>query len=255
MCLNDANFVHGLVKPPNYNAAGQVSATVVINKAAQAIVFGAAPSIAVGGTASVSATGGASSNAVTFTSTTPTICSINGASVTALLGGNCIIAANQLGNGNYNAATQVTQTIAIGASGSTMRITSSANPSKAGQPVTFNVIVTPVIASAANSTGIKASIQPNAIPTGNVTFTDNGNPLATVPLDANGQASFTTASLLAGNHAITASYSGDASNAAASATVIQAVEALIVPTLSAWMLLLLGLLLATVAVRARRNAF
>ena len=239
----------------NYIAAGQVSATVVISQANQAIVFGAPPSINVGGSGTVNATGGASNNVVTFTSTTPTICTITGSTVTALLGGNCIIAANQLSNGNYNAAPQVTQTIAIGTSGSTMRITSSANPSKAGQPVTFNVIVTPVIASAANSTGLKASIQPNAIPTGSVTFTDNGNPVATVPLDANGLASFTTSSLFAGNHAITANYPGDASNAAASASVIQAVDALIVPTLSTWMLALLGLLLATVAVRVQRNAY
>ena len=234
----------------NYNAAGQLSATVVINKAAQAIVFGAAPSIAVGGTASVSATGGASSNAVTFTSTTPSICTISSASVTALLGGNCIIAANQLGNSNYNAAPPVMLPIAIGASGSTMRITSSANPAKAGQPITFNVVVSQGMPGAANSEAFKASIQPSAIATGNVTFTDNGNLIATAPLDANGQASFTTSSLFAGNHSITATYSGDASNATASATVIQAVDALIVPTLSAWILLLLAMLLGATALRA-----
>ena len=135
-----------------------------------------------------------------------------------------------------------------------MTITRSANPSKAGQPITFNVIVAPVIPSVANSSYLKASTQPNAIPTGSVTFTDNGHLIATVPVDANGQASFSTSSLLAGNHAITANYPGDASNAAASATVIQAVDALIVPTLSAWMLALLGLLLATLALRARRSA-
>ncbi len=230
----------------NYNAASPVTATVVINKANQTIVFGAAPSLLVSGTGSVSATGGASGNAVTFTSSTPTMCTISGSTVTALLGGSCIIAANQLGNGNYNAAAQVTQTIAIGASSSTMTITSSANPATAGQPITFNVVVAPVIPSAANNSALKASTRPSAIPTGSVTFTDNGNPnlLGTVTLDANGQANFTTSSLFPGNHAIRASYSGDASNAAASATVIQAIDALIVPTLSAWMLALLGLLLA-----------
>lgn len=241
----------------NYNVAAQVSATVVVNEAAQTIVFGAAPAINVGGSGTVSATGGASGNPVTFTITTPTICTnsgINGATITAVLGGNCIIAANQLGNGNYNEAPQVTQTIAVGAAGSTMTITSSANPSKAGQAVTFNVVVVPVIPSAAKSNSVKALTQAHAIPTGNVTFTDNGNLIATVPLDANGRASYTTPSLLVGIHTITASYSGDASSAAGSATVIQAVDALIVPTLSAWMLALLGLMLATLGVRARRNA-
>ena len=76
-------------------------------------------------------------------------------------------------------------------------------------------------------------------PTGTVTFTGrtyNGvTPVdttlaANVPLNASGQASFTTSSLLAGgafhgSHFITASYSGDASHAASAVTMVQKVHA------------------------------
>jgi hypothetical protein len=46
-------------------------------------------------------------------------------------------------------------------------------------------------------------------PSGTVTFFDNGAAIGTASLDANGQASLTTASLGAGDHAITAGYDGD----------------------------------------------
>ena len=99
----------------NYNAATTVTANVVVNPASQLIVFGVAPSVSVGGSGTVSATGGASSNAVTFTSNTLSICTVSGAVVTGVATGNCIIAANQLGNGNYNAAAQQTQNFSISA--------------------------------------------------------------------------------------------------------------------------------------------
>ena len=82
----------------------------------QSISFGTAPTVVVGGTGTVSATGGASGNAVTFTSTTPSICTVSvspGSTVTGMSAGSCIIAANQAGNGSYNAAPQVTQSFNI----------------------------------------------------------------------------------------------------------------------------------------------
>ena len=47
-------------------------------------------------------------------------------------------------------------------------------------------------------------------PSGTVTFSDGGTPLATVALDGSGQATLTTSNLALGSHAITATYSGDA---------------------------------------------
>ncbi|MHB8165176.1 MAG: fibronectin type III domain-containing protein [Sulfuricella sp.] len=101
----------------SYNAAAQVTQTITVGQASQSISFGTAPTVVVGGTGTVSATGGASGNAVTFSSTTIGICTVsgaNGSTVTGVTAGNCIIAANQAGNANYNAATQVTQNITIG---------------------------------------------------------------------------------------------------------------------------------------------
>ncbi|MEI6335939.1 MAG: hypothetical protein WCS87_15370 [Methylococcaceae bacterium] len=69
-----------------------------------------------GKTTVVSATA-TSGLAVTFTSSTPTICTISGATVTGKVVGTCTIAANQAGNASYNKAPQVTKTITIGKSG------------------------------------------------------------------------------------------------------------------------------------------
>jgi hypothetical protein len=73
-------------------------------------------------------------------------------------------------------------------------LTSSSNPSQPGQLVTFTATVT---ADAANSNPLL----------GSVTFFDGSNQLATLNL-VNGVASFATSSLPAGQHIITAHYSG-----------------------------------------------
>ena len=48
------------------------------------------------------------------------------------------------------------------------------------------------------------------IPTGTVTFKDGPSTLGTATLNGSGQAMFTTSTLAAGSHPITASYGGDA---------------------------------------------
>lgn len=100
----------------NYYAAAQVTQNMTVGMGSQTITFGAAPTVVVGGTGTVSATGGASGNPVTFTSTTTGVCTVsgtNGSTVTGVAVGTCIIAANQLGNANYNAAPQVTQNVTV----------------------------------------------------------------------------------------------------------------------------------------------
>jgi hypothetical protein len=102
----------------NYNAAPQVTGSIPVNKLSQtigAITFNPT-TLNVGGTTTASATA-TSGLAVTFTSTTTSICTVsgtNGSTVTAIAAGTCTIAANQAGNANYNAATQVTQNITVG---------------------------------------------------------------------------------------------------------------------------------------------
>ena len=97
------------------------SAAVTVQKANQTLSFGAPPAapFAVDGTATVVATSANpnSGNAITFTSLTTAVCSVNSASglVTGVTIGTCTIAANQLGNAGYNPAAQVTQSFSVSA--------------------------------------------------------------------------------------------------------------------------------------------
>jgi hypothetical protein len=91
-------------------------------------------------------------------------------------------------------------------------VTSSANPSVFGQPVTF----TATVSAAAPGSGT---------PTGTVTFSDGLTSIGSGTLSA-GIATFSTSSLTVGAHAITAIYSGDTNFAAStSATLDQEVVA------------------------------
>ena len=99
----------------NYNAATAVTQNINIGKGTQVLTFGAAPAITMGSSGTVSATAD-SGLAASFSSGTADVCTVNGNVVTGITAGICIIAANQAGNINYNAATAVTQTIAIGKS-------------------------------------------------------------------------------------------------------------------------------------------
>ncbi len=80
----------------------------------QIITFGAAPALTLYGTATVSATAN-SGLAVSYSSTTPTVCAIESGSgaVTDFTTGDCIIAADQAGDAQYLTAPQVTQTITV----------------------------------------------------------------------------------------------------------------------------------------------
>ncbi len=102
----------------NYNAAAPVTATVIINKASQAISGFTPPTPitytpAPNNTFSVSATGGASGNAVIFATTSPTVCIVSGATVTMHRAGTCTLTAEQVGNDNYTAAAPLTAAVVI----------------------------------------------------------------------------------------------------------------------------------------------
>ena len=63
------------------------------------------------------------------------------------------------------------------------------------------------------------------IPTGTVTFIDGTTPLATVSLDGSGDADYSNATLVVGQHSITAAYNGDSNfNSATSPAVIVQVD-------------------------------
>jgi hypothetical protein len=91
------------------------SVTANFNSAAlssQSIAFGTAPTVVVGGIGTVSATV-SSGLPVTFSSTTPGICTVSGSTVTGIAAGLCTLAANQAGNSSFSQAAQVTQSFSI----------------------------------------------------------------------------------------------------------------------------------------------
>jgi choice-of-anchor B domain-containing protein len=103
-----------------------------------------------------------------------------------------VVSATNAG-GAGTASDQASATPAVPVSATATALTSSPNPSAVGQSVTFTATVT--------STG--------GVPAGTVTFTEGATVWASgVAVDATGRASFSTTSLSAGNHTLTAAFTG-----------------------------------------------
>ena len=98
------------ISDANYQGGG--TGTLSIGKGSQTITFGTPPTVVVGGSGTVSATA-SSSLTVAFSSTTPTVCTVSGVTVTAVTAGTCIITADQAGNANYAAAATVSQNLIV----------------------------------------------------------------------------------------------------------------------------------------------
>jgi len=129
----------------NYTAAPNVSQSFAVAKAAQTITFGALTGKTYGNPAfTVSATA-SSGLAVTFSSATPSVCTVSGGTVTIVTGGTCTINAAQAGNTSYLAATTIPQSFTV---------------AKASQTITFNTLVSqtygvpPFAISASASSGL-----------------------------------------------------------------------------------------------------
>jgi hypothetical protein len=123
----------------NYAAAPTARQTVTVSKGSQTVSFTSpAPAATVGGASyAPSASGGGSGNPVTFSidgTSTAGACTINAGVVSFAGAGSCIIDADQLGNTNYNAASQVQQTVAVGNASQTVSFTSPAPAAKVGGP-------------------------------------------------------------------------------------------------------------------------
>ncbi len=118
------------------------------------------------------------------------------------------ITANYSGDTNYAANTSAGIAVTVNQAASTVAATSSANPSFAGQSVTFTAKVT--------------SAGPT--PTGNVTFASGSTMLGSATLSG-GSASYTTSSLTAAaTQTITVSYTGDVNTQGSSTTLTQTVD-------------------------------
>jgi hypothetical protein len=99
-------------------------------------------------TFTLAASGGPSGSAVTFSSSDATIASVSGSIVTILKPGTCNLLANQAAGGSFTAATQVSQSLTVGAKGLT--ITSPAVTDKVYDGTTA-VVITGTLSGVINS--------------------------------------------------------------------------------------------------------
>ena len=130
-------------------------------------------------------------------------------SISTLAGGARSLTAVYSGSLDFLPSTSPVLIQNVVVSASTTTLTSSANPIRRRQAVTFTATVSPVAPA-------------TATPTGSVTFKDGATVLATVPLVA-GKASFTTTRLEAGTHPITATYPGSTTFGASASAVLNQV--------------------------------
>ena len=110
----------------NYNPAPQVTESVSAQKANQTIAFGALAAKTFGDADFAVNASASSGLAVSFAATGN--CTISGATVHITGAGSCTVTASQAGNANFNAATDVAQSFAIGKASQT--ITFAALPDK-----------------------------------------------------------------------------------------------------------------------------
>jgi hypothetical protein len=133
----------------------------------------------------------------------------SGATVTALLApGTYSLTAHYSGDATYAASVSNTINVTTLPVTPTVAVTSSANPSYTGEDVTLTATITSLFAG----------------PSGSVVFSDGTTALGTAPVTA-GVATFKANFSTAGSHAISAAYSGDANNSAASGSLTQTVDA------------------------------
>src|SRR6185312_9534190 len=96
-----------------FAAATPITQMFAVNGIPQTITFNAIPAQTLG-TAAPALSGTATSNlAVTFASTTPSVCTVSGTAISLVAGGSCSITASQPGSSTYAAATPVTQTFTV----------------------------------------------------------------------------------------------------------------------------------------------
>ncbi len=202
----------------NY-AGGSASLTQTIQNANTQVVLTASASTATYGAAlnlvaTITSNGGVATGPVTFLDGTAKVGSavLNGSGVAALAvstlaPGVHTLTATYAGDGKASGSVSSPVTVTVLQNTSTA-LASSANPALTLNSVTFTATVT-------GSVGV---------PTGSITFTDGATQLGVVQVDAKGVATITAASMTAGNHALAASYSGDATNFPSTSTLAETVQ-------------------------------
>jgi hypothetical protein len=111
-------------------------------------------------------------------------------SVSSLAVGTHSITAQYGGDASHNGSTSAAVSQTVNKASTTTTLTSDANPSKSGRPVTFTATIS------------------SSTATGNIQFQDGSTSLGTAFV-VGGRASLSTSTLTGGKHSITAIYSGD----------------------------------------------
>ncbi|HEX9198081.1 MAG TPA: Ig-like domain-containing protein, partial [Acidobacteriaceae bacterium] len=191
----------------NYSAGTQ-SATFTVAKGSQTITFAAPISPVNYGVAPISLSTSASSGLAVTLSVVSGPASLSGNTLTITGAGTVVVAADQSGNANYAAATEVTRSLVVNEIAPAAGLTISPNPVLVQNAVTL----TATVSSAAST------------PTGSVAFSDGGTALGTANLSG-GIATLTVSTFAAGAHTISAVYGGDGNfSSASSATVTETVQ-------------------------------
>ena len=109
----------------NYNAAANVVQSFTVNKASQTISFNTLADKTFGDTDFNMSASSDSGLIVSFASSTTSVCTLSGSTVSIVGTGNCSITASQSGDTNYNAAADVVQSFTV---------------NKASQTISFNTL-------------------------------------------------------------------------------------------------------------------
>jgi hypothetical protein len=111
-------------------------------KASQSISFGQPQAAAVGQVVPLTASA-SSGLAVSFRSDTPAVCSVSGATLTAMAAGTCTVTASQAGDNNYLAAPNMTESFQVNAGHQAQTITfPPPPPAKVGEAATLTASAT-----------------------------------------------------------------------------------------------------------------
>jgi hypothetical protein len=178
----------------NYSAAPQVGDDITISKANQTISFPNPGPVTYssGGTFGLGATA-TSGLGVTYSSTTSGVCTVSGSTVSIVTAGTCTIKADQAGNTNYNAASQVGDDITISKANQTISFSTSApaNAQAGGTGYAVAATTTSGLTVALAIDGSSTSVC--AISGGNVSFIGG---VGTCVIDANqaGDSNYNSAS-------------------------------------------------------------
>jgi len=151
-----------------YAAAPNVDQSFTVAKASQTITFAAPGNQTFDATPLIISATASSGLAVTFTSTTATVCTVAGGSVTFVKLGTCTLRAAQTGNANYNAAANVNQSFAIAKGNQTISFAPLGNraigtpafavsaSASSGLTVTFATLTAPVCTVSGNTVTVVA---------------------------------------------------------------------------------------------------